>query len=158
VLVTNFFKVNLLFRFKIAGLKCLPTNEVLHYWRDYSNRTSRTDSNYADSSFIDIKVLYFLKMDYKKEKNLVVWGAGKKGKRVAELLLKAGIPFQWICDNPKKIGKDIYEKKMLPYQDLNTIDSPQSIITVANIEAQKEIANYFIKRKQEAMRDYFFFC
>lgn len=149
---------DLVFRFKIARLKCLPTSEVLHYWRDYSVRTSRTDPNYADSSFIDIKALYFLKMDYQTDKNLVLWGAGKKGKRVAELLLNSNIPFQWICDNPKKIGKDIYGKRMLPFQELDSIDTPQSIITVANSNAQQEIESYFIKRNQVAMRDYFFFC
>lgn len=149
---------DLVFRLKIAGLKCLPATDVLHYWRDYSVRTSRTDPNYADSSFIDIKVLYFLKTDYKEDKNLVVWGAGKKGKRVAELLINANIPFQWVCDNPKKIGKDIYGKKMLPFQELDSIKNPQSIITVANIEAQQEIESYFIKRNQKVMRDYFFFC
>ena len=149
---------DLTFRFKEAGLKCIPTNQVLHYWRDYATRTSRTDENYADCSFIDIKLHHFLRLDYQKEMNLVVWGAGKKGKRVAELLLKEGIAFHWICDNPKKIGKDIYNQKMLPFQDLDKIENPQSIITVANIDAQQEIVNYFSVRNQVAMKDYFFFC
>jgi glycosyltransferase involved in cell wall biosynthesis len=149
---------DLAFRFKEINLKCIPTDNELHHWRDYSERTSRTDVNYADSSFIDIKVHYFLKSAHQKNKNLVVWGAGKKGKRVAELLVEKNIPFSWICDNPKKIGKEIYNKKMLPFQDLDKIENSQSIITVANSVAQEDIVNFFIKREKDPMKDYFFFC
>lgn len=149
---------DLVFRFFQSGLKCLSSNDVLHLWRDYPTRTSRTDEHYADSSFIEIKTNYFLELHYDKSKNLIVWGAGKKGKFVAELLLKNHIPFQWICDNPKKIGKDIYNQKMLPFTALYEIENTQSIVTVANPMAKKEIKKYFSDREQESMKDYFFFC
>jgi len=149
---------DLVFRFKAAGLTCLPSDKVLHYWRDYSTRTSRTDPNYADSSFIDIKLSYFLKSDYQKNKKLVVWGAGKKGKHVAELLVENNVDFQWICDNPKKIGKDIYGQKLLPFEALDTISNSQIIVTVANENAQQQIIAFFEQRNKKAMEDYFFFC
>lgn len=149
---------DLVFRFYQNGLKCLPSNELLHLWRDYPTRTSRTDKHYADSSFIEIKTNYFLQLHYDKTKNLVIWGAGKKGKFVAELLLKNNIPFQWICDNPKKIGKDIYNQKMLPFTALDNIKDTQSIVTVASPKAQEDIKIYFEKRGQIPMEDYFFFC
>lgn len=149
---------DLVFRFYSCGFKCLSSNNLLHLWRDYPTRTSRTDEHYADSSFIEIKTNYFLKLHYDSSRNLVVWGAGKKGKFVAELLLKNDIPFQWICDNPKKIGKDIYNQKMLPFTALDEIENAQSIVTVASPSAKKEIENYFSDRKQLPMKDYYFFC
>lgn len=149
---------DLVFRFYRCGLKCLSSKNLLHLWRDYPTRTSRTDEHYADSSFIEIKTNYFLKLHYDSSRNLVVWGAGKKGKFVAELLLKNDIPFQWICDNPKKIGKDIYNQKMLPFTALDEIENAQSIVTVASPSAKKEIENYFSDRKQLPMKDYYFFC
>ncbi|MDF1672913.1 MAG: glycosyltransferase family 2 protein [Vicingaceae bacterium] len=149
---------DLVFRFYQQGLKCLPSNALLHLWRDYPTRTSRTDKNYADSSFIEIKTNYFLQLHYDKSKNLVVWGAGKKGKSVAELLLKNDIPFHWVCDNPKKIGKTIYDQEMLSFTALDDIDNIQSIVSVASPLAQKQIQEYFSVRKQESMKDYFFFC
>lgn len=149
---------DLVFRFYQNGLICLPSNHLLHLWRDYPTRTSRTHEHYADSSFIEIKTNYFLELDYDKSKNLVVWGAGKKGKFVAELLLKNNIPFQWICDNPKKIGKEFYKQKMLPFTALDKIENTQSIVTVASPTAQNEIKKYFLERDQKAMQDYFFFC
>ncbi|RCT54151.1 glycosyltransferase family 2 protein [Winogradskyella sp. KYW1333] len=149
---------DLTFRFYKAGYTCIPCNEVLLHWRDYSTRTSRTHEHYAQNYFLDIKVRYFLELDYDKSRPLTIWGAGSKGKTVAQLLIKNSIPFHWICDNPKKIGKHIYNKKMLKFEYLKELTNPQSIVTVANEEAQNEIRSYFSKQKMTSMSDYFFFC
>ena len=149
---------DLAFRFYLNGLKPIPCNKRLHYWRDYSTRTSRTHEHYADNTFLDIKTYYFLKLEHDKNKNLVIWGAGDKGKTIAKKLIDKGIDFYWICDNPKKIGKHIYDQKMLSFDTLESISNSQSIITVANSEAQKEIKKYFASRKKIPQIDYFFFC
>lgn len=149
---------DLTFRFKKYNLKCIPSTSILHYWRDYSTRTSRTHEHYAQNYFLDIKLHYFLELDYNKERPLVIWGAGNKGKTIAQLLIKNNVPFYWICDNPKKIGKDIYNQKLLPFNHLEKLQQPQSIITVANEEAQKEINTYLKTQNMKAMDDYFFFC
>ena len=88
----------------------------------------------------------------------MVWGAGGKGKALAQLLIEQNIEFQWICDNPKKIGKDIYDQKILSFNELDNINGAQSIVTVANPKAQLEIKKYFEDRNQVLMRDFFFFC
>jgi glycosyltransferase involved in cell wall biosynthesis len=149
---------DLTFRFYENHLKCMPSNETLHLWRDYPTRTSRTHEHYADSSFIEIKLHYFLKLDYNTTQSLVVWGAGKKGKLVAKLLIKNEIPFYWICDNLKKIGKEIYNQKILSFTEMDKIKNPQSIITVANPKSQQEIKSYFRGINYLSMKDYFFFC
>lgn len=149
---------DLVFRFYLYELKPIACNKVLHFWRDYATRTSRTDIHYADNTFLEIKLKYFLQLDYNKNKNLVIWGAGSKGKSLAKKLLERKINFHWICDNPKKIGKHIYDQKMLSFTELNRIENSQSIITVANLKAQEEISNYFKKLKCKPYSDYFFFC
>jgi len=149
---------DLTFRFYENGLTCIPSDKVLHYWRDYAARTSRNDVNYADNSFIDIKYDYFIKLELDKTKKLVIWGAGKKGKTMARKLIDANIEFSWICDNPKKIGKHIYDKEMFDFKELDTIENSQSIITVANLQAQEEIKKYFTARGLQSMKDYYFFC
>jgi glycosyltransferase involved in cell wall biosynthesis len=149
---------DLTFRFYINGLKPIACDKVLHHWRDYATRASRTDDNYADNTFITIKADYFLKLEYDNSKNLVVWGAGRKGKALAKILIDKEIPFQWICDNPKKIGKHIYDKEMLGFNELANIKNAQSIVTVANQTAQLEIKKHFETLGQKAMKDYFFFC
>ena len=149
---------DLTFRFYINGLKPIPCDKILHHWRDYLTRTSRTDENYADNTFITIKADYFLSQEYDSSKNLVIWGAGRKGKALAQILIEKDIDFHWICDNPKKIGKHIYDKEMLAFNTLENIKNTQSIVTVANTKAQEQIKIYFEKLNQKAMKDFFFFC
>ena len=148
---------DLAFRFFKFGLKCIPSKNILHRWRDYAVRTSRTSPNYAENSFVDLKLKYFLELSYDHSKTLVLWGAGKKGKKLAALLLKIKIPFEWICDNPKKIGKNIYGKILKPWSTLSKINKSQSIITVANENAQEFMVNYFNQQNKKHMKDYFFF-
>ncbi|MBF8151032.1 glycosyltransferase family 2 protein [Winogradskyella sp. F6397] len=149
---------DLAFRFYKANYTCIPCDKVLLHWRDYNSRTSRTHEHYAENSFLDLKVHYFLELNYDATRPLAIWGAGSKGKTLAKLLLKENIPFYWICDNPKKIGKHIYDQELFNFDYLAELQQPQSIVTVANTKAQKEITQYFETKNMQAMIDYFFFC
>jgi len=149
---------DLTFRFYENGLKCIPSNEVLHLWRDYATRTSRTSEHYAQNYFLDIKLHYFLKLDRDPMRPLVIWGAGNKGKTIASKLVNKSIEFCWICDNPKKIGKKIYGQELTHYKNIEHLENPQSIITVANEDAQNMISSYLAGLAQTSMQDYFFFC
>jgi len=149
---------DLAFRFYEQDLKCIPTNELLHYWRDYGHRTSRTSEHYAQNYFLDIKLHYFLKLDRDNESPLVLWGAGNKGKTLAKNLLKKNIAFIWVCNNSNKIGLDIYDKRMNHYLELSKLQKAQVIITVANKEAQEFIKDYLQDQGKNRVQDYFFFC
>jgi len=149
---------DLTFRMYKNKIKCIPCNKILHYWRDYDSRTSRTSHHYTQNYFLDIKIKYFLELEYDSSRPLTVWGAGFKGKTIAKYLVNNEIPFTWICDNPNKLGKNIYGQKMHHFDSLNQLKHPQSIVTVANEDAQKEIKSYFKEHNLHAMDDYFFFC
>ncbi len=148
---------DLTFRFYKNQLHCLACNEVLHMWRDYPSRTSRTSEHYAQNYFLDIKVHYFLGLDLDLNRPLALWGAGTKGKTIAQLLLRKNVEFYWLCDNPKKIGKNIYGCELLPFTFLERLQKPQSIISVANSEAQQEIRDY-LNGLGLSPTDSFFFC
>ncbi|WP_445956094.1 glycosyltransferase family 2 protein [Yeosuana sp.] len=149
---------DLTFRFYMHQFKIIPCKDILHYWRDYETRTSRTHVNYAQNTFLDIKMRYFLKLDYNSNRPLVIWGAGLKGKTIAKKLIEKKINFEWVCNNPKKIGKYIFNQQLKPFSYLENLKQPQSIITVANPMAQKTIKSYFKTQKMYAMTDYYFFC
>lgn len=149
---------DLTFRFYQHGLKVIPCDQILLRWRDYDSRTSRTSEHYAQNYFLDIKMYYFLKLHYEKKRNLVVWGAGFKGKTIAKTLIDNKVDFVWLCDNPNKIGKSIYGQKLHHFKVLETLQNPQSIVTVANEQSQKEIRNYLHQQGFKNMKDYFFFC
>ena len=149
---------DLVFRFYEAGLQCLPCADVLHLWRDYSIRSSRTSDLYADNRFLDIKCFYFLKLNFDNNRPLVVWGAGRKGKAIAKYLIDKKVEFNWLCNNPKKIGKDIYGVLMQSESALEMLENPQVIVAVANHEEQTELITHFHENGMETMLDYFFFC
>lgn len=149
---------DLAFRFYKQGFKCIPAQKTLHQWRDYNTRASRTQAHYAENHFIDLKLQYFLELDYNTTRPLTLWGAGTKGKIIAKKLKALQIPFIWICDNPKKIGKHIYDIELYEFRHLNQLYQPQSIVSVANKTAQEDIKMYFKTQNMKAMVDYYFFC
>lgn len=131
---------DLTLRFYKSKIEIIALNEVIHIWRDYQERTSRNDPNYSVNSFEAIKTKYFIEVDYDSSKTLVLWGAGKKGKKIAQHLLQANIPFIFACNNSKKINKDIYGLIMQDIDSIfNSSDLYQTIIAVANPEEQTEI-------------------
>ena len=149
---------DLAFRFYENELKCIPCDKLLHHWRDYDSRTSRTSEHYAANYFLEIKIHYYLKLEYNPKRQLVVWGAGNKGKTIAKNLIDRKLDFIWVCDNPNKIGKDIYGKKLFHFRVLNDLEEPQTIITVANEKEQDAIVSFFESLNKLPIKDYFFFC
>lgn len=149
---------DLTFRFYKHNYKCIPCDKVIHRWRDYTTRTSRTHIHYAQNHFTSLKTHHFLDIDYIPQKTPVIWGAGTKGKLMAKIFIERDIEFHWICDNPKKIGKDIYGKTLLKFSELQHIKNPQSLVTVANKMAQREIRTYLASLNLQPIRDYIFFC
>ena len=149
---------DLAFRFYENELKCIPCDKLLHHWRDYDSRTSRTSEHYAANYFLEIKIHYYLKLEYNPKRQLVVWGAGNKGKTIAKNLIDRKLDFIWVCDNPNKIGQDIYGKKLFAFQAMNDLEEPQTIITVANEKEQDAIVSFFESLNKLPIKDYFFFC
>ena len=142
---------DLCFRMYQNKMEVVGVNEICHLWRDHQSRASRNDENYADNRFIDIKLQYFLKIDYQKQ-DLVLWGAGKKGKVLAQLLIKNNVAFSWLCDNPKKIGKEIYGVVLQADNTIENHQQAQVIVAVANDEEQAQIKQQL---KDAAV---YFFC
>ncbi len=131
---------DLTLRFYKANIPIIAVKELVHIWRDYQERTSRNDPNYSINSFEVLKTQYFIDVDYDKSKTLVIWGAGKKGKKIAQLLLEKNIPFVFACNNPKKINKDIYGLIMENIETIfDKLKTYQTIIAVANPHEQLEI-------------------
>ncbi len=143
---------NLAFRFMQQGLKVIPCNEVLHFWRDHSERTSRNHPHYQDNRFLELKLNWFLELSHDPAKTLVVWGAASKGKLIARKLIEAEVDFRWMCNNPNKINKTVYNTLIEDVADIKDIADFQAIILVANKDEQAEI------RAQLTREQAFFFC
>lgn len=149
---------DLCFRFYAQGLRVLPAAEVLHFWRDHGQRSSRTDAHYADNSFVRLKMQYFLRLHRLHGKPLILWGAGRRAKVIAKYLIAAGESFQWVCNNDNKIGHDIYGKVLLPVpSDLRSADA-QFILTMANKDEQQSLKSQLSGLGMLPNVDYFWMC
>ena len=128
---------DLAFRFYQHQIPIVPVQKVLHHWRDYPTRTSRTSPDYSDNRFLAIKMDYFMLIDYDSSRSLILWGAGKKGKTLARLLIDRATPFRWISNNDKKIGKNIYGQ-IIQSDTQELPKDAQVILAIANPEEKKQ--------------------
>ena len=150
---------DLCFRFKKLGLKVVSVTEVIHYWRDHPDRSSRNDSNYSDNRFLELKVHHFLDQDYNPDKKLIIWGAGSKGKSVAKKLIEMNIPFDWMTNNSNKIGKEIYGQQLIDSEFISADNRTQIIILVAQIDESDKIKKKVEEMKKENIRlESYSFC
>lgn len=149
---------DLAFRFHQAGLKVLSVPEVLHYWRDHTLRSSRNLESHANQEYFRLKAPRFLEIDRDTERPLLLWGAGRKGKELAAMLLEQKHPFHWCCDTPSKWGHDIYGIKMEKTDVVDTLDNPQIILAVSSPKEQPGIDQTLRSKGLVAGKDFFWFC
>lgn len=149
---------DLCFRFYHQQVTVKYSPKTLHYWRDRPTRVSRTGKNYADNAFLELKLYYFLKIETVSDRPLILWGAGKKGKTLAKLLIKYQQEFIWVTNNPRKQVIPIYDKKLQPIEAISTLSQPQIIIAIANASEQQQVSYYLNEKGLQERKNYTFFC
>lgn len=145
-------------RFHKAGLKVRAVKKVIHYWRDHNRRVTRNDHRYRDNFFIDLKLPYFIDNEYDASSFIVLWGAGKKAKEVAKRLVDREIPFQWISNNERKLGLDIYGVRLIDQKDYVFAPNHKIIIAISSPPDQKTIQEILDKWNLSAGINYWWFC
>ncbi len=148
---------DLCFRFYREGLKVVGMDKVLHYWRDRGDRISRTWDCYQDNRYLELKIRYFQELDRDPERPLVLWGAGRNGKDMAKILLYSDMKFHWVCDNPRKVGKDIYGIKLEALEAIPDIEHPQIMVVVSSPDARTIITDQLSQWGKKPVADYWFF-
>jgi len=149
---------DLCFRFYRKKLKVIGLDKILHFWRDRSDRISRTWEEYKDNRYFDLKLRYFYELDRDKSRALVLWGGGRNGKDFAKLIQEYDDEFEWICDNEKKIGKDIYGVRMKHFSHIQALENPQIVVVVSSPDGREEIEQMLNSWQKSPQRDYWFFA
>ena len=149
---------DLCFRFYKKGLKVIGIDKVLHYWRDRSERISRTWDCYKDNRYFELKLRYFYELDRDRSRPLILWGAGRNGKDMAKLLQRHDDTFDWVCDNENKIGKDVYNVRLKHFDSIPYIKNAQIIVVVSSPDGQKEIKTQLSEWGKKPVIDYWFFA
>tara|TARA_B100000508_G_scaffold141079_1_gene146076 strand:+ start:47646 stop:48650 length:1005 start_codon:yes stop_codon:yes gene_type:complete len=129
---------DLAFRMFLGELSVIPCDIITHDWRDYPTRTSRTDDNYKDHTFTAIKWHYFNTFFRNDQQELVIFGTGYRGKKLAQHLIENGVSFSWVSHNKEKIGKHIYDVMIEPLEGFDW-NNKQIIATVAKDKGRDEV-------------------
>lgn len=148
---------DLAFRMFLNGLKVIPTKEVTHDWRDYPNRTSRVSDVYKDHTFTAIKWYYFDRYFRDLSRQLVLFGTGLRGKRLAKHLIDRKIAFQWVSHNTEKIGKHIYDVR-IESLDKFSWENKQIISTIAKEKGRKAVEDMALIRGKRINKDLYHFA
>ena len=148
---------DLCFRMYRHKLKVIGIPVILHYWRDRSNRISRTWEEYEDNRYFDLKMRFFYELDRDRSRPLVLWGAGRNGKDMAKIIQSYDDDFYWVSNNKKQIGKDIYGVRMHSYVKIPDLDRPQLMIVVSSPQGKKEIKEQLASWRKRPVEDYWFF-
>ncbi len=148
---------DLVFRMYEHGLKAHGCDSIVHLWRDWSHRASRTKEEYADQLFFDLKVYYFLKYKYRPDHRLIVWGAGRKGKKLYRTLHNMVPHVEWVTQNENKIGHNIYGTILKDPEAALSSDA-QVIVAVSNPGGKSVIRDRLTHAGKVNNVDLFFFC
>ncbi|HZH87076.1 MAG TPA: glycosyltransferase family 2 protein [Brumimicrobium sp.] len=149
---------DLAFRMYAKGYEVIPTDQVLHDWRDYATRTSRTSDTYKEYTFTEIKWYYFNLLHRDSSKQLLVMGTGYRGKKIAHHLIQLGIDFLWISNNDEKIGKHIYNQMIYDLSMDLDWKNIQCIGTVASEMGKKFLEDLIESHGGEMNKELFHFC
>ena len=147
---------DLAFRILKHKLKVVRLNEIVHHWRDSESRTSRNEKQYFPISYLPLKVHYFLELEKDKNKELFLWGAGKKGKLVAKELISKNKGFTWVTNNKNKVGRDIYGVVLQSDRNINHKKS-QVILALSSPTEQTAVHIELEKNRLKTNNDYFWF-
>lgn len=148
---------DLCFRMYAHKLNIVGIDVILHHWRDRSNRISRTWEEYKDNRYYNLKVKNFNAIDKDTSRELVIWGAGKNGKDLVKLFQESQTKLNWVCDNDRKLGKDIYGIIMQSSGHILELDNPQIIIAVSSPTDKLEIKAQLKLWGKQPRKDYWFF-
>lgn len=91
-----------------AGMRFAKVSEVLFCWRQSEGRLTFTDPRYSIENFLRAKAHYLARMLRGRGQPVVLWGAGKTGRRISKHLLREGLEIEAVIDiDPKKIGRTL---------------------------------------------------
>ncbi len=92
-------------RYHLAGKRFAKVPRTLLFWRHSEERVTLTDSRCSLENFLRVKAHYLAKMLRGIDRPVVLWGAGKTGRRISKHLVREGLEIAAVVDiDWKKIG------------------------------------------------------
>jgi cellulose synthase/poly-beta-1,6-N-acetylglucosamine synthase-like glycosyltransferase len=145
-------------RMHAAGHRMAKLPRTLLSWRESPSRTSRIDPRYARPAFDALRAEYLARdARLHGDRRVVVWGAGRRTRQRARLLMQRGVhPVAWIDIDPRKIGQVYDGLPVLAPGRLAGTPKPFVLVYVTNHGARELIAESLRGLGYSAGSDYLF--
>lgn len=124
-------------RYHVAGKRFARVPETLLFWRQSEGRLTFTDSRYSVENFMRAKAHYLAQLlpgslpsALCSPRPIILWGAGKYGRRLSKHLMREGINIEAVIDiDPLKIGRTLRGKPIVGVDYLR--ERPDAFIIAA---------------------------
>jgi glycosyltransferase involved in cell wall biosynthesis len=113
-----------------AGWRFAKLPGTLTSIRDHAARLTKTDPRYTPRAFLECKAEHLVEMRGLAGRDVVVWGAGRDGKRAAKALRRRGAVLRRFVDiAPTKLGRRTMGAWVTPPESLR--ESPRAFVVAA---------------------------
>ncbi len=93
-------------RLLAGGARFAKIDRILHLWRDHPGRLTRTDGRYSVERFLACKAHHLVAGPVSGAGQVLIWGAGQTGRRLAKALRRLGVePTAFVDVDAKKVGR-----------------------------------------------------
>jgi hypothetical protein len=135
---------DLLLRIWEAGLTLAVVPEVLHNWREGSDRLSRHDPRYRPEAFRRVKLHFISRTLLRGKSGILIWGAGPTGKAFARAAIAHGVPIRAFVElDPRKIGQEVHGAPVIAPDGLSDFRGALALGAVGRSGARAEIRAAF---------------
>jgi glycosyltransferase involved in cell wall biosynthesis len=115
-----------------AGVEFAKIDRPLFFWRDHPYRLSRRDPRYSTDAFLRCKAHHLLRGPLAGVPQIVIWGAGQTGRRLARYLMDGGASIDAFIDiDPLKIGRTARGKPIVAAEDLPEVRDSKTTVLAA---------------------------
>ena len=102
------------------------------FWREHPERLTRVDPRYSTDAFLRCKAHFLVAGPLADAARIVVWGAGRTGRRLSRLLIEAGRSIEAFVDiDPAKIGRTLRGRPVLPPDGLDSLLESGTVVLAA---------------------------
>ncbi len=142
-------------RLRRHGVSMVKVDEPLYRWVDDPGRASRTLPEYEAERFLACRVHHLKR--YLGDRETVIWGAGKDGRRFARAFLAEGARVRLFLDiDPKKIGRRAHDTPIVEasswLEEVGSPDGPASgphpmVLAAVGVAGARDLIRAELRRR-----------
>lgn len=142
-------------RYFAAGKRFAKVPRTLLFWRAHSSRLTFTDSRYSLENFLKAKAHYLARLLGPKHDEIILWGAGMTGRRLAKHLTRNGVKIACAVDiDPNKIGRTVRSIPIIAPESLPDHPNTFIIVAIGSAEARRIIRGRLAGMGKQETRDF----